>query len=210
MTTDALAGRATSYYPAGRAAQRPQTLRPAQGERPEHVLDDWQVTAAELDDLWSSLVGDDWAITVREPPENPDLGPVPLARLALSRLTEVDVHGVDLDIDVPDWSATLVDVALPARLRWLATRRTNHRAVDRSVQGTWLLVADDFRWAVSVDGDRVDSAPVGDGAVLARATISGTRRDLLALLLGRPALHAMTVDGDLAFAAAFERAFPGP
>lgn len=100
--------------------------------------------------------------------------------------------------------------ALPTRLAWLSTRRANHREVDRSLQGTWLLVADDVRWTVSVDGDGVHSAPAGPGAVMARAAISGTRRDLLALLLGRPPLHALTIDGDLAFGAAFERAFPGP
>jgi hypothetical protein len=210
MTRDTLAGRATSYYPGGRSAQRPQTVRPAPGERPEDVLVDWRARASGLDDLWSTVDGDDWATTVREPVDDPDLGPVPLARLALARLTEVDVHGVDLDIDFADWSPTRVDVALPTRLAWLATRRANDREIDRSVQSTWLLVADDLRWAVSVDGDRVRSAPVGAGPVTARATIAGTRRDLLALPLGRPPVRPVDVDGDLAFAAAFERAFPGP
>lgn len=77
------------------------------------MLADWARNAALLDDLWSSLGEDQWGVTVTEPPENPDLGPVPLARLALARLTEVDVHGVDLDVGFPDWSPTLVDVAPP-------------------------------------------------------------------------------------------------
>ncbi|HEX6416954.1 MAG TPA: hypothetical protein VFZ77_00610 [Acidimicrobiales bacterium] len=71
-------------------------------------------------------------------------------------------------------------------------------------------VGDGFRWIVSVDGDRVRSAPAGPTVARARATISGTRRDLLALLLGRRRRRPLEIDGDLDFGAAFERAFPGP
>ncbi|HET9609566.1 MAG TPA: hypothetical protein VFP06_08155 [Acidimicrobiales bacterium] len=117
---------------------------------------------------------------------------------------------MDLDVGFPDWSPTLVDVALPTRLAWLPARRSNHRDVDRSLHGSWLLVGDGFRWIVSVDGDRVRSAPAGPTVARARATISGTRRDLLALLLGRRRRRPLEIDGDLDFGAAFERAFPGP
>ena len=210
MSSDALAGRETSYYPAGRATQRPTTLAPAAGEGPEEVLNDWGRAAGRLDDLWLSLDQQAWAVTVTEPADNCDLGAVPLARLALSRLTEVDVHGVDLDVGFADWSDVLIDVALPTRLAWLPTRRTNHRDFDRSLHGSWLLVADGFRWIVSVEGDRVTSIPARPTIDRARATITGTRRDLLALLLGRPRLHSVAIDGDLEFGASFERAFPGP
>ncbi len=71
-------------------------------------------------------------------------------------------------------------------------------------------VGDGFRWIVSVDGDRVRSAPAGPTVARARATISGTRRDLLALLLGRRRRRPLEIHGDLDFGAAFERAFPGP
>lgn len=210
MTSDALAGRATSYYPAGRATQRPLTLAPQPGERPVDVVDDLAVTADHLSELWSSLEPDAWARPVTEPADNPDLGVIPLARLALAGLTEVDVHGVDLDVGFPDWSETLIDVALPTRLAWLSTRRTNHRDVDRTLQGRWLLVADNFRWFVSVDGARVSSTPTAITVVPTRATIVGTRRDLLALLLGRPRLRALDFAGDIEFGMNFERAFPGP
>jgi uncharacterized protein (TIGR03083 family) len=210
MTEDALAGRETAYYPARRATQRPATLAPAAGESPLAVLDDWAVTAARLDELWRSLDSHHWAITVTEPADNRDLGPVPLGWFGLARLTELDVHGVDLDIGFPDWSDVLVDVSLPARLAGLATRRTNHRKVDRSVQGSWLLVADGFRWVISVDGDRVISRPASGPVDQARATISGTRRDLLALLLGRERRQPLEITDDADFAASFERAFPGP
>lgn len=212
MTNDALAGRETAYYPDGRARQRPATLAPGPGETAGDVLDSWAEAAARLDDSWATLDRSAWRTMVSEPPDNPDLGPLPVAGLALARLTEVDVHGMDLDIGFPDWSATLVDVALPARLARLPARRVNHRAVDRSVRGSWLLTSGDgFRWVVTVTGDdEVTSDPAGNGAPPPRATIAGTRRDLLALLLGRPLRHPLRIDGDAEFGAAFERAFPGP
>lgn len=215
MSFDALAGREAAYYPSGRARQRPATLVPGRGERPGDVLDDWADAAGRLDRLWAGLSQDAWGVTVREPADNPDLGALPLAGLALARLTEIDVHGVDLDVGFPDWSTTLIDVALPARLARLQVRRSNHRQVDRRVQGTWLLAADDVRWVITVDGDRVVSRPAaacdGDGDERrARATITGTRRDLLALLLGRPRRQPLRIGGDREFGTAFERAFPGP
>jgi uncharacterized protein (TIGR03083 family) len=210
MTDDALAGRATSYYPEGRDRQRPRTLAPTAGESIADLLEDWLTTAAALDDTWRALDAHRWATPVVETPDNPDLGTIPLARLVLARLTEVEVHGTDLDIGAPDWSSTLVEVALPTRLRWLATRRTNHRAVDPTVQGSWLLRATDgFRWLVTVDGDHVDSRAATDDDT-ADATITGTHRDLLALLLGRPRRQPLRHDGDDELAAAFARAFPGP
>lgn len=210
MTSDALAGRETSYYPEGRARQRPRTLAPQPGERPNNVVDDLADAAGRLDELWSSLESGAWSSPVTEPADNPDLGTIALARLALTRLTEVDVHGVDLDVGFPDWSDTLIDVALPTRLGWLSSPRTNHRDVDRSLQGRWLLVADSFRWIVAVDGDRVSSYPADPEIDPPRAAILGTRRDLLALLLGRPRLRALEYAGDTEFGARFERAFPGP
>jgi hypothetical protein len=92
----------------------------------------------------------------------------------------------------------------------LATRRTNHRQVDESVEGSWLLVADGFRWVVSVAGDRVTSTPASRARTRPRATIRGGRRDLLALLLGRERLEPLEISGDVEFGGTFERAFPGP
>jgi maleylpyruvate isomerase len=163
MTNDALAGRETSYYPEGRELQRPSTLTPSAGEGPRDVLDDWDAAAGDLDRTWSAVERSQWGTEVVEPADNPDLGSVPLSRLALARLTEVDVHGSDLGIGVPDWSTTLVEVGLPTRLRWLSVRRTNHRPFDRSVQGAWLLAATDGPpWIVAVDGDDVTSRPATD------------------------------------------------
>lgn len=210
MTLDALAGRTTAHYPDGRDRQRPATLLPAPGERPTDVVDDLQAAAAELDRTWSTLDEARWGTEVVEPPGDPDLGTIPLGALALARLTEVDVHTTDLDIGAADWSTTLVEVGLPARLRRLATRRTNHREFDRTIRGSWLLHATDGpRWLVTIEDDRVASRPATEGDA-ADATIEGSSRDLLALLLGRPPRSPLRHGGDVALARSFGDAFPGP
>lgn len=210
MTREAMAGRATAYYPEGRDTQRPATLRPSPRERPTDVLDAWSAAAGELDRLWATVDREGWKTDIVEPADNPDLGTIPLARLAMARLTEVDVHGTDLGIGFSDWSPTLVEVALPVRLRWLATRRTNHRAFDQAVRGSWLFESTDgLRWLVAVEGDTVESRPAStDDDPM--AAMRASSRDLLALLLGRPPLEPIEITGDVAFAEAFGRAFPGP
>jgi hypothetical protein len=65
---------------------------------------------------------------VIEPSDRKDLGQTPLGLLALLRLTEVEVHGTDRDIGLPDWSDIFVSTALHRRLTWLNTRRANHCA----------------------------------------------------------------------------------
>jgi len=210
MTQDALAGRETSYYPEGRDRQRPSTLVRFPGEGPCDVVNDWEAAASSLDWEWSAVEDVQWGTEVLEPAGNPDLGTIPLARLALARLTEVDVHGTDLGIGAADWSPTLVEVGLPTRLRWLSTRRTNHRAFDRSIEGAWLLNATDGpRWLVSIHRGAVESRPARETDD-ARAVIEGSSRDLFALLLGRPRRRQLRFRGDVAFAASFEKAFPGP
>ena len=211
MSRDALAGRETSYYPAGRARQRPTTLTPAPTEAPEDVIEDWERVANALDDEWALLDQSRWATEVIEPRDNPDLGTIPLARLALGRLTELDVHGTDLEIGFPDWSKALVEVALPTRLGWLSTRRTNHRRFDQSIRGSWLLAPNDGpSWIVSVDRERVDSRVADESRDLPNAVIAGSSRDLLALLLGRPRTRDLEITGDLRFGQSFDQAFPGP
>ena len=119
------------------------------------------------------------------------------------------MHGVDLGIGFPDWSDTLIDAAVPARLGCLSIGRTNHRSVDRSLQGTWLLSAEGFRW-VTVEGDSVTSMAAEGSVIQPRARNSGTRRGLLALLLEREQLQSLEITGDVSFGAGFHRAFPGP
>ncbi|HLN16155.1 MAG TPA: maleylpyruvate isomerase N-terminal domain-containing protein [Acidimicrobiales bacterium] len=210
MTADALAGRPTSYYPLGRDVQRPATLVPGPDETPTAVVGSLGEVSAALADRWRRLDPTDWNRGVLEPEGQADLGRTSLAALVLLRLTEVEVHSTDLDLGLPEWSELFVSTTLPFRLGWLATRRSNHRQVDETLRGSWLLrAADGPTWFVTVTDDGVQSAPADDGEA-ADATIEGRGRDLLALLLGRPPAGALAVRGDAALAAAFGRAFPGP
>lgn len=162
MTDDALAGRPTAYYPEGRAAQRPGTLQPASDEAVAAVVDDLEDAGSVLLARWSALDEAAWTTVVREPADNPDLGPLTVEHLAVLRLTEVEVHATDLDIGLPDWSDVLVELAVPRRL--------------------------------------------ARGAVLPPWASSLSRRDQLALLLGRP----LVGPHDPALLAAHRVAQPGP
>jgi hypothetical protein len=210
MTKAALAGRPTAFYPEGRERQRPRTLVPRPGESNLAVVASLARQGEELTQLWATCEKDVWHRDVIEPSDNPDLGPVALGRLPLLRLTEVEVHGSDLGLGLPDWSELFVAAALPMRLQWLNTRRANHRQVDASLEGSWLLVATDGpAHLVTVTGTKVAALPA-DAHVPCRARIQATRRDLLALLLGRPLSTTPLITGDPAFGAAFADAFPGP
>jgi uncharacterized protein (TIGR03083 family) len=212
MTAAALDGRPVAYYPGGRERQRPATLLPESGESPADVVASLALASESLDRSWRRLSEEQWRLVVSEPDGQLDLGDLPLARLPILRLTEVDVHGSDLDLDLAGWSDVFVDAALPTRLDWLNTRRTNHRAVDGSVQGSWRLVATDrpIDHVVSVDGATVSSTPTSAVVDEPSATIKGSARDLVALLLGRPFREGLAYTGDESLAEAFGRAFPGP
>ena len=210
MTHAALAGEPAAYYPEGRDSQRARTLRPDSDESPSNVVSSLARHSEVLAQTWESLDGDAWKLETTEPEDNQDLGPRQVSQLPLMRLTEVEVHGSDLGVGLDRWSEVFVRLALPFRLEWLNTRRANHRSVDERVEGSWLLVASDGpTYRVSVTGAVVESVPSAPTAP-ARAVIEGTRRDLLALLLGRPANTQPRVSGDIAFGHAFTRAFPGP
>jgi maleylpyruvate isomerase len=127
MTAAAREGRPAAYYPGGREATRPATLEPSPGESPADVVASLAAHSAALDGAWQGMSAGEWDAVVREPDDRPDLGPLPVARLPLLRLTEVEVHGSDLDLGLDDWSDAFVRAALPFRLDWLNTRRTNHR-----------------------------------------------------------------------------------
>ncbi|MDD9372083.1 MAG: maleylpyruvate isomerase family mycothiol-dependent enzyme [Acidimicrobiales bacterium] len=198
MTEDALAGRPTSYYPGGRSRQRPITLTPREGESASAVVASLRDESKSLHEGWHTV--NEWATPVVEPPDDIDLGPIELRRLALARLTEVEVHGTDLDVGLGPWSEVFVRHVLPMRLEWLNDRRTNGRHVDASIHASWLLLATDMpvSQVVTVDGPTVVSQS-GDSA---DATITGTGSELLALLLGRAPAGFAPED--------FNRALPGP
>jgi uncharacterized protein (TIGR03083 family) len=209
VTAETLAGREAAFYPEGRSVQRPGTLSPEPGESAADVFSSLTEASRNLYEAWRDLSVSDWQTDVVEPPDNPDYGSISLSVLPLLRLTEMEVHGSDLDLGLSEWSRTFVEVALPTRLAWLAIRRRDPALFDPSVQGSWLLSATDAsRWIVSVTPDEVTSRPAHPDDT-ADATIEGTGSDLLAMLLGRPD-GQLVMTGDTEFARSFKRAFPGP
>ncbi len=210
MTTATLLGEPAAYYPEGRSEQRSRTLTPSDGEGPLAVVASLGRHNDDLLRLWSSLDADAWSCQIVEPDDNPDLGSISLDHLPLLRLTELEIHGSDLGIGLPDWSDSFVRAALPARLSRLNVRRSNHRRINASLQGAWLLVATDGpTYRVEVRDADVESVPTSTD-LPARAVIEATSRDLLALLLGRPFVIPPRITGDVAFGEAFSEAFPGP
>ena len=210
MTRSILQGEPVAYYPEGREAQRPLTLVPRPGESAQDVVESLALLSDELDGEWSALDVAAWDREVVEPKDNPDLGPIPLGRLPLLRLTEVEVHGTDLGLNLRDWSDLFVSTVIPMRLEWLNVRRANNRVFDSELEGSWLLVAADGpTYWVSVDGTKVESRPASPHSG-ATAVIETTSRDLLALLLGRPLNSPPVIMGDIAFGQSFSLAFPGP
>jgi uncharacterized protein (TIGR03083 family) len=210
LTTDALAGRPTSFYPGGRSRQRPDTLRPGESEAPADVVGSLATQSGRLQELWARLAPPQWETVVEEPAANPDLGRTTIDLVAMMRLTEVEVHGGDLDVGLDDWSDVFVAHALPVRLRWLTTRRSNHRAVDTAVIGSWLFATTDGPGSVIATDGRTVTVQAAGHKTTADAVIEGSSRDLLALLLGRPPRQVLTFGGDTELARAFTRAFPGP
>ena len=67
MTSDALEGRTTCYYPAGRPGERPGTLVPGPGESAAAVVEAFAGASEELQRGWSSLADEAWTIDVVEP-----------------------------------------------------------------------------------------------------------------------------------------------
>jgi hypothetical protein len=205
MTEGALAGRSEPMYPGGRAGLRPHTIVPAAGESAEALVASLDDETAALERLWQTLSLDDWQRRIDEP----DHGPIPLSQLLVLRLTETEVHGTDLGFAaIAAWDAGFVEVTLPLRLAWLD--RARHRPdADLSVSGSWLLSDGRARWLVVAHGADVH-AYIADADTGADCQLRASRRDLLALLLGRPPDEPIERSGDVELADAFKRAFPGP
>ena len=231
MTADAVAGRPTAYYPGGREAQRPSTLVPAPGESPADVVHSLSSEGEGLAAAWAVLGPDDWSTPVA-PPRPADggdtAGPPPgeeptvdLAFHGVLRLTEVEVHGSDLDVGLDRWSDTFVEVGLPFRLAGLAARRRRPDAAP-DVHARWLLrdtggpshlvtiAGPDVTVTTSPTGPDAPAPPQGTAgaADLIDATAEGSAYDLLAFLLGRPAPALVLSDPSLP--ARFGATFPGP
>jgi maleylpyruvate isomerase len=110
MTQATLNDSPTSYYPEGRDRQ---------GEGPHAVVAALGEVGETLQRLWASLGEREWQRVVVEPPDNSDLGAIPLGRLPLLRATEVEVHGTDLGVGLDEWDTECVRLVLAMRLDWL-------------------------------------------------------------------------------------------
>jgi maleylpyruvate isomerase len=205
MVRAAVAGEPALFYPGGRAEQRPGTLVPLPGESPRDVVSSFAGACAALDTTLAEVR--DWSAVFREPEGVVDIGPQTVFQLAVLRLTEVDVHAVDLDVGIEHWSDAFVEVGLPLRLDRLGKRLSNNPSGER-VTGTWLLrERGDGAHVVTATGDGVstrDASPDED----ADGVITASRRDLIALMLGRDFEGDVEFSND--FARSFTSAFPGP
>jgi len=196
MTPAVLAGEPAAYYPGGRATQRPGTLVPADGEGPQDVVESFARAMGELVALWAPLQPREWERRVIEPADNVDLSPLTLYQLAVLRLTETDVHAVDFGVGLADWTRELAEAGLPFRVS-----RLQLRSVPVDAKGAWRLnTTEGESYGVAVADGRVST-----DTRLGAATIAGSRRDLFALLMGRP--FTGPVDGPVE---AFQEMFPGP
>jgi uncharacterized protein (TIGR03083 family) len=210
MIRAALAGETALFYPEGRAEQRPGTLVPAAGESPRDVVDSFVAHSAALDATLAGLADDDWAIEAHEPAGVVDIGTQTVEQLAVLRLTEVEVHAGDLLLGLDTWSPTFVEHGLPLRFERLAQRLANQPPIDFGYEGTWLLrTLEGEAWTVTLEPRRAEVRGA-DYDTRSDATITASRRDMLAFLLGRPLETEAVYAGDIDFAAAFTQAFPGP
>lgn len=117
------------------------------------------------------------------------------------------MHSVDLGLTGLDgWSERFVDTLLPLRLAWLGNAR--HRGdADLGLNGSWVLTDGLATWLVQANGADVVVGEVARERS-ADCRLTGTRRDLLALLLGRPAEVERVGLPELRDG--FKAAFPGP
>jgi hypothetical protein len=201
ITTAALVGRSEPMYPGGRANLRPKTIVPATGESADALVSSLNDETTMLDDLWQSLSIPDWQRRIDEP----DHGTMPLSKLLVLRLTETEVHGSDLALAaLGPWDELFVEATLPLRLAWLDRPDTDH-----SVVGSWMLSDGAEQWLVVAEEGGVRAYHAAADSC-ADCRLSASRRDLLALLLGRPTVGTIEVSGDVDLANAFKRVFPGP
>ncbi len=192
MTGGSLHGRLVSFYPPGRVSQRPATLVPDDGETPDAVVASLAASSDALHEGWSKLHASDWTLAVLEPDCVDRLDCRTLIGLVLLRLTELEVHGADLDLGLSPWSSVFGPAVLPQRLRRL-------RALPASPARTWLFHADDAEshlLRTDSDGTVLDRSALGSNpCVRADIELGATANDLVAVLLGRAPVDSVDVSG---------------
>jgi maleylpyruvate isomerase len=208
MTGDALAGVKTTTYPAG-ASERDASLQLFDHATPQEVLARLQHASAALASTWRRLKDQQWSTAMGEE----RIGPMNLSRLVALRLTELEVHHVDLadGYRVSDWPAVFTRICLPLRVAWLDRHHRRRPDADRHLTGRWLLVPTDgaMSWLVTArPGQTVCQLALPEAD--AEVSFSGPSASLLAFLLGREPEPPLVIHGDGHLARAFKSAFPGP
>ncbi|MFZ0215169.1 MAG: maleylpyruvate isomerase N-terminal domain-containing protein [Candidatus Dormiibacterota bacterium] len=208
VTADVLAGRPASSYPGG-SAERARSLHSLDGCSPADSAERFRTAADELRDRWARLEPPQWERRFVEG----RIGAMALARLIPLRLTELEVHGSDLDagLEIAGWSDALVSICLPLRVAWLPVHHRDRPDAALTCDGSWLLRATDTgaRWLVQARGPDAWCRVAG-ARDDAEGEIAGPARSLLAYLLGRmPPDPPAAVGGEVALVR-FKRAFPGP
>jgi len=208
MTADALAGKPTTTYPGG-PAQRGASLRSPEDVPARHVRVRFETASAALADAWRHLGDRQWTTIVHEQ----RIGHISLARLTALRLTELEVHHVDLDVGyrVTDWPAVFTRICLPLRTAWLGSHHRRRHDAAREITGRWLLAPtdDSAAWLVTARANHVTCQPTPAEAK-ADVTLSRPSASLLAFLLGRQPDPPLAIRGDRHLASAFKHASPGP
>ncbi len=189
MTIAGLSGRAAAFYPAGREQQRPGTLRPGREETTRDVIDSFARETDLLQEVWQRVALADWSLPVFELGETASELSMDLTRLALLRLTEVEVHGTDLNAGLGPWSTVFgpAVIALAASLIetwpggagvWLLRP---HQAAEQTV----VVNADG-----SVEGRPVRASDVPD------VVVTGPPNSMVAVLFGRAPISSLDFSGD--------------
>jgi len=200
MTDAALRGQFVPMYEGGRPA-RTRTVEEQSGRPAGVLIEDIRASAERLHALLASITNDDdWQRLMQ--PGGPGTATRSVGGGVLSRLREVEVHHLDLDLGYTsaEWSQTYVNTDLAEVVRTLPAW-----AKDAPAGVSW-LVRDETTgraWVVSGDGIRE-----GDGE--ANHAVRAPGHALLAWLLGRQAAAPITVErsDDEAAALSLPRYFP--
>ena len=178
MIDVALRGEERAQYPGG-AAQRSADIEAGRGRTPAELAADLRAAAAELREVLDRVT--DWDVLVPAM-----IGPRTIESRANSRLYEVEVHHVDLDLgyEVADWSDEFVFASLDRTLGALGGRRTPEAERGRWGIGDAVVEIGD---EVAITGGEVDGLVLGEPP------------DVLAWLIGRPG-GPVRFEGDPAIA----------
>jgi maleylpyruvate isomerase len=208
VVDEALAGQPTAFYPGGREEREASLVVP--DDQPLRALVDELFEASDrLAERWQAMSADDWRTDLREP----RFGLMRLSRLAPLRLSEVELHSVDLGLDsLTEWSDEAVELLLPLRIAWLPNHARTLPTADMSVNGRWLLQGDARAWLISTAGSLASASQVDSSEELGSVdcAIAGSDRQILGFVLGRTPVDELMTYGDDKQAASFKAAFPGP